>query len=120
MKKYMKKVTGDEIIIYPIFTELSTRFAQNDQPVTHRRWMTSYTTFFAVYVIMTSKANTPKRQRRRLHSSNFPTLLSEKYLFGTYRRKIINIYCPLVTEKSTNPRVKLTCPCRGKPRHELS
>ena len=56
----------------------------------------------------------------RLDSSNFPTFTSEKYLFGTYRRKIINIYCPLVTEKSTNPRVKLTCPCLGKPRHGLS
>ena len=30
----------------------------------------------------------------RLDSSNFPTFTSEKYLFGTYRRKIINIYCP--------------------------
>ena len=56
----------------------------------------------------------------RLDSSNFPTFTSEKYLFGTYRRKIIDIYCPLVTEKSTNPRVKLTCPCLGKPRHGLS
>ena len=44
----------------------------------------------------------------RLDSFNFPTFRSEKYLFGTYRRKIINIYCPLVTEKSTNPRVELT------------
>ena len=37
----------------------------------------------------------------RLDSSNFPTFTSKKYLFWTYRRKIINIYCPLVTEKST-------------------
>ena len=51
-----------------------------------------------------------------LDSSNFPTFTSEKYLFGTYNRKIINIYCPLVTAKSTNPRVKITCPCLGKPR----
>ena len=56
----------------------------------------------------------------RLDSSNFPTFTSKKYLFGTYRRKIIYIYCPLVTEKSTNPRVKLTCPCLGKPRHGQS
>ena len=56
----------------------------------------------------------------RPDSPNFPTFTSEKYLFGTYRRKIINIFCPLVTEKSTNPRVKLTCPCLGKPRHGLS
>ena len=47
----------------------------------------------------------------RLDSSIFPTFTSEKYVFGRYRRKIINIYCPLVTEKSTNPRVKWTCPC---------
>ena len=45
----------------------------------------------------------------RLDSSNFPTFTSEKYLFGAYRRKIIKLYCPLVTEKSTNPRVKWTC-----------
>ena len=56
----------------------------------------------------------------RLDSSNFPTFTSEKYLFEAYRRKIINIYCPLVTEKLTNPRVKFTCPCLGKPRHGLS
>ena len=37
-------------------------------------WMTSYTTCFARKVIMTSQANTPKRQcRTRLDSSNFPT-----------------------------------------------
>ena len=56
----------------------------------------------------------------RLDSSKFPTFSSEKYLFGTYWRKIINIYCPLVTEKSTDPHVKLTCPCLGKPRHGQS
>ena len=42
----------------------------------------------------------------RPDSSNFPTFTSEKYLYETYRRKIIIIYCPLVTEKSTNPQVK--------------
>ena len=68
---------------------------------------------------MTSQANTPKLQRRTIRSSNFPTFTSKKYFWGTYRRKIINIYCPLVTEKSTNPRVKLSCPCLGKPRHGL-
>ena len=51
---------------FPIFTELSTWFAQNDQPVIHRGggWMTSYTTCFARKVIMMSQANTPKLQRR--------------------------------------------------------
>ena len=44
----------------------------------------------------------------RLDSSNFPTFSLEIYLFGIYRRTIINIYCLLVTEKSTNPLVKLT------------
>ena len=83
-------------------------------------WMTSYMTCFARKVIMTSQANTPKQYIARLDSSNFPKFTSEKYLFETYRRKIINIYCPFVTEKSTNPRVKLTCPCLGKPRHGLS
>ena len=48
----------------PIFTEFSTRFAQNDQPVIHRGWMTGYTTCFARKVIMKSQTNTPKRQRR--------------------------------------------------------
>ena len=56
----------------------------------------------------------------RLDSSNFPTFTLEKYLFGTYRRKIIIIYCPVVTEKSTNPGVKFTCPCLGKPWHGQS
>ena len=66
------------------------------------------------------------RQTRRndnvtlLDSSYFPKFTSEKYLFGTYRRKIINIYCPLVTEKSTYTRVKLTCQCLSKPWHGLS
>ena len=83
-------------------------------------WMISSTTWFARKVTMTSQANMPKRQRVRLDSSNFSTFTSEKYLLQTYRRKIINIYCPLVIEKSTNPRVKLTCPCLGKPRHGLS
>ena len=82
-------------------------------------WMTGYTTCFARKVIMTSQANTTNGNVARLDSSNFPTFTSEKYLYGTYRRKIINIYCPLVTEKSTNPCVK-TCPCLGKPRHGLS
>ena len=59
-------------------------------------------------------------KRNELEFSNFPTFTPEKYLFVTYRRKIINIYCPLVTEKSTNPRFKLTCQCLGKPRHGLS
>ena len=56
----------------------------------------------------------------RQDSSNFPTFTSEKYLFGTYKRKIINIYCPLVTEKSTNPRVRLTCPCLGMDKVNLT
>ena len=99
-----------KMISSPIFTELSIQFAQNDQPVKRRGWMTSYTTCFACKVIMTSQANTPKSYNL-IDYSNFLLLTSEKYLFGTYRRKIINIYCPLVTEKSTNPHVKLTYPC---------
>ena len=83
-------------------------------------WMTSYTACFARKVIMTSQANTPKRQRRTAIFFLFSDVYSGKYLFGTHRRKIINIYCLLVTEKSANPRVKLTCPCLGKPRHGLS
>ena len=85
-----------------------------------RGWMTSYTSCFTRKVIMTSQASTPKQQLRRARFSNFSTFTPEKYLFGTYRRKIINIYCLLVTEKSTNPHVKLTCPGIGKPRHGLS
>ena len=58
-----------KLVIYktefsPMFIELSIRFAQNDQPVTHRGWMISYTTCFACKVIMTSQANTPKWQHR--------------------------------------------------------
>ena len=56
----------------------------------------------------------------RLDSSNFMMFTSEKYPFGTYRRKIINIYCLLVTEKSTNPRVELTCPCLGMDKVNLT
>ena len=74
--------------------------------------MISYTTCFAPKVIMTSQANMPKRQRLRLDSSNFPTFTAEKYLFGTYKRKIIYIHCLSVTEKLTNSHVK--------PRHGLS
>ena len=49
----------------------------------------------------------------RQDSAYFATFVLEKYIFWTYGRKIIKLYCPLVTEKSTNPRVKLTCPCLG-------
>ena len=52
------------ICISPIFTGVSTRFAQNDQPVTHRGRMISCTTCFACKVIMKSHSNTPKRRRR--------------------------------------------------------
>ena len=102
----------------PIFTELSTPFAQNDKPVTHLAWMISSTTCFARKVIMTSQASTLKRQHRTARFFLFSDVyIGKKYLFSTYRRKIINMHCPLVTEKSTNPCVKLTCPCLGKPRH---
>ena len=83
-------------------------------------WMISYTTCFAREVIMMSQENTPKCQRRTARFFLFSDVHIGKYVFGTDRRKIINIYCPLVTEKSTNPRVKLTSPCLGKPRHGLS
>ena len=56
----------------------------------------------------------------RLDYSYFPTFKSEKYLLGTYMRKIINIYCPLVTEKSTNPLVKLIYPCLGMDKVNLT
>ena len=84
-------------------------------------WMTSYTRFISRVKRLWCHRQTRRNGNVvRLDSSNFPTFTSEKYLFEAYRRKIINIYCPLVTEKSTNPRVKLTCPCLGKPRHGLS
>ena len=83
-------------------------------------WMTSYTACFARKVIMTSHATRRNGNVVRLDTSIFPMFTLEKYIFGTYRRKIINIYCPLVTEKSSHPRVKLTCPCHFKPRHGLS
>ena len=80
-------------------------------------WMISYTACFVRKVIITSQAN---GNVVRLDSTEFLTFSSEKCLFGTYLRKIINIYCPLVMENSTNTHPKLTCPCLGKPQHGLS
>ena len=51
---------------------------------------------------------------------DLPRMTTKKNLFRTYWRKIINIYCPLVTEKSTNPRVILTCPCLGMDKVNLT
>ena len=59
-------VNKTEDFFLPYSQSFPTRFAQNDQPVIHRGGggMTGYTTCFARKVIMTSQANTPKRQRR--------------------------------------------------------
>ena len=56
----------------------------------------------------------------RLDSFNLLMITAEKIHFATSRRKIMKIYCPLVTEKSTNPRVKITFPCLCRPQHGLS
>ena len=83
-------------------------------------WMASYTTFLHDIKWLWRHRQTRRYGNvARLNYFNFPTFTPEKFLFGTYRRKIINIFCPLVTEKSTNPLVKLTCSCLRKPWHGL-
>ena len=58
------------------------------------------------------------RLTRRNGNVVLENVVLEKYIFWTYGRKIIKLYCPLVTAKSTNPCVKWTCPCLGKLGHE--
>ena len=106
--------------ISPIFTKLSIQYAQNDQPVIHRGVDYKLRPASRVKWLWRHWKTRRNGNVARLDSSHFPTFTSEKYLFGTYRRKIINIYCPLMTEKSTNPRVKSTCQSLGKPWHGVS